>query len=168
MATVRKTRRDTVQGAVNSFQDVMAADVLAWPESMPLPEDQQEAAQAKLEFSNLQKGRARSHWRPHHAAILADAALMGGQLAKLSAMLIKSGPIIKTEKGHATRSPILDSMSMVASLRGQALKQLGLVGERAERDGVATGQNQARQTMKQVYRDDADQLLAGCNDDLLA
>lgn len=165
MTTTRKIRRDSLQGQLNAFAAAQSADVLQWPDSVTLPADPAEAATAKMHFSNLQKGRARSHWRPHHSTLMAEVALMSGQIAKLTEMLTKSGAVIRTEKGHLTRSPLLDALSMVVSLRTQNLKSLGLVGDHAERDGAAHGQNQARQTLGAF--NDPDSLLAGFSDDLL-
>ncbi len=162
MATTRKTRRDSLQGQLDAFAAAQSADVLQWPDSVDLPADPAEAATAKMHFSNLQKGRARSHWRPHHSTLMAEVALMSGQIAKLTEMLTKSGAVIRTEKGNLTRSPLLDALSMVASLRSQNLKSLGLVGQHAEKDGAGKVESAARQTLDGYSP--GDELLAGYDD----
>ncbi len=150
---------------LDGFQAAQSPDVLEWPAGVELPGDPAEAAQAKVTFSELQKGRNRTHWKPHHGTLLAETSLLNNQISVMSKLLIKSGAVVKTPKGHLARNPVLDALSMLASLRTQNYKALGLTGGFAERDGAATGQNQARQTM--AAHGEADSLLAGFSDALI-
>jgi hypothetical protein len=161
---VRKVRRDTIQGLLQAHQDAGAVDVLQWPNAVELPANDVEAHEARAIFSDLQKGRSRAHWRPHHARLLAETSLLSGQISVMTKMLLANGSVVVGKNGHSTRSPILDALSMLVSLRGQNLKGLGLIGQHAEADGRAKGAAAARTVLDNT---DNDGLLARY-DDLLA
>ncbi len=153
---VRKIRVDTVAGAVLSFQSATQADPLTWPSDVNLPSDQDEQKKALAIFSEVQAGRARSHWKPHHARMVAEYSLLTGQIDLLMARILATGPTIITAKGHEARNPLLDAMAMFTSQRNQLIKSLGLAGARAETDTSA----KAEQAIK-------DGPLANSMDDLI-
>lgn len=164
MATkIRKTRSDTVAGAIEAHQAAQMPDPLQWPTDVALPVALEDERKAKLIFSEVQAGRNRSHWRPHHARQVAEYALLTGQIDKLMAFVIEHGPTTKGPSGHVTRSPALDAMSMLTSQRNQLTKALGLIGQRAEQDSDAKTQNGAR-NMYGAHARDMDGLLATASD----
>lgn len=134
---VRKIRVDTVAGAVATFQEASKADPLSWPSDVNLPADQEEQTKALAIFSEVQAGRARAHWKPHHARMVAEYSLLTGQIDLLMARILATGPTIITAKGHEARNPLLDAMSMFTAQRNQLIKSLGLAGARAETDNSA-------------------------------
>ena len=141
---MRKTRVDTVAGAINAHSEAQLPDPLQWPQDVALPAAEEDARKAKIIFSEVQAGRNRNHWKPHHARQVAEYALLTGQIDKLMAVVIQTGPVTRGINGHLTRSPILDAMSMLTSQRNQLTKALGLIGIRAEQDSDAKAQNGAR------------------------
>jgi hypothetical protein len=79
----------------------------------------------------------------------------------MTAMLMRSGSLIKSSSGASfVRSPVLDSLSMLQSLRGQLSKQLGLSGAYFEQDGVARSTNEASQVISKAKQNNYDDLLA--------
>ncbi len=156
-ATVRRIRSDTISGAVQQFADANAAPALEWDEAVQLPTDPLEKEQALTIFADLLAGRNREHWRPHHARLLSETALLTGQISAMTAILLREGSISAGKNGHPTRSPVLDALSMLQSLRTQNYKSLDLVGARANDDSRSKGANQAAQ---KIQRGGAHDLLA--------
>jgi hypothetical protein len=160
MVTRRKQRSDSIAGELTAHLEARLPDPLYWPQDVALPVDVEDARKAKVIFSELQHGRNHSYWRPHHARMLAEYALLTGQIDKLMALVLKTGAVTQGKNGHLTRSPLLDAMSMMVSQRAQLLKSLGLIGARAEEDSAAKSANSARL----VHKNSFDSLLAGGSD----
>jgi hypothetical protein len=157
MPQIRRTRADTVNGAVEQFRDANSAPPLEWDEAVQLPADPAEREQALAIFNDLLSGRNREHWRPHHARLLSETALITGQISVMTNVLIRTGSLAKGKNGHTSRSPVLDALSMLQSLRMQNYKSLDLIGARASEDSRSKGANKASQLIK---RGDYDDLLA--------
>ena len=147
-ASVRRIRSDTISGAVQQFADISAKPALEWDKAVALPTDPIEREQALTIFNDLLAGRNREHWRPHHARLLSETALLTGQISVMNAMLLKDGAIAVGRNGHPARSPVLDALSMLQSLRTQNYKSLDLLGARANEDSRSKGANQAAQKVK--------------------
>jgi hypothetical protein len=160
---IRKTRSDTVAGSLEAHRAAQLPDPLTWPQDVALPAAPDDERKVKTIFSEVQAGRNRNHWRPHHSRQVAEYALLTGQIDKLMAFVIEHGPTAKGPSGHVTRSPALDAMSMLTSQRNQLTKALGLIGQRAEQDNDAKAQNGARDVYS-THNRDIDGLLASASD----
>lgn len=164
MATkIRKTRADTIAGSIEAHRAAQLPDPLTWPADVALPAAPDDERKVKTIFSEVQAGRNRNHWKPHHSRQVAEYALLTGQIDKLMAFVIEHGPTHKGPSGHVSRSPALDAMSMLTSQRNQLTKALGLVGQRAEQDNDAKAQNGAR-SVYGTHNRDHDGLLASASD----
>ena len=141
---MRKLRSDSTTSQVLAFKRANDEPPLHWSEHVQLPPDSAEAEEAKRIFADMLEGRSRSHWKPHHARLLSETSLLTGQISKMTALLLKTGSVTAGKNGHPTRSPVLDALSMLQSLRMQNLKSLGLVGGHAERDNDSKSENNAR------------------------
>lgn len=155
MNTVRKIRSDTVYGLVAAHGEAQKPPPLTWPSDVNLPEVKSELDKALLIFTEVQSGRSRSHWKPHHARQAAEYSLLTLHIDKLLLAVAKNGPVIEGRGGHAMRSPLLDAMSVLTAQRNQVAKSLGLSGQRAEADHSGNVEAAARTTYQ------SDGLLAG-------
>lgn len=151
-AQVRRTRSDTVNGIIQQFADAQADDALKWDDSVLLPDDATERAQALEIFSEMLQGRNREHWKPHHSRLLSETALISLQISKLTKNVVEQGAIVEGRGGYKIRSLALDALSMLQSLRTQNFKSLDLIGNRASLDTRAAGAARAKSTM--AGRDD--------------
>lgn len=98
------------------------------------------------EFVDQQRGRARSRWRAWHASVLAEVCLINAEQRKLVGLLTKTGSMSRGEKSgdRLVRSPILDSMSMLAALCQQLLRTAGLGTAKSESDTHGAAEAEAK------------------------
>ena len=156
----RKTRSDSVAGLTQAFADANKPVPLTWPESIDLPSNQSERAEALKCFEEVQRARSSKFFKPHHSILIAEYAIVTGQIRVLMEMLRRSGAVINSN-GRPTRSPVLDAMSVLYSIRSQLMKQLNLTGRYLEDDSAAASANRASQVM--MGHDDND-MLGGIGD----
>ena len=146
---------------VAAFAAIEAPPPLTWPAAVKLPAKDDEAAQVLATFNDVLRARSPEHWRPHHAPLIAEYALLSGQIQVMTAVLIRSGALVKNSAQNGfIRNPALDALSMLQSLRGQLSKQLGLSGAFFENDGVARSTNEASQVISKAKQNNYDDLLA--------
>ena len=124
----RRERTDSIHSLVSSQRIAsQKGPILDWPAHIKI-DDSLDADVVMATYTDVFKGRSAAHWKPHHASIAAHLALLMAEQQKLTELLLRTGSIVKGKNGHASRSPVLDSLSMISSLIGQSQKQLGLVG----------------------------------------
>jgi hypothetical protein len=156
----RKTDpRNTTQSLLRAHVAAAAKPVLAWPPALELPSDETQRSEALNEFDQVLKGRNAAHWKPHHASLVGEYALISGQIRTLMKQLNKFGPLTKSPNNPSQliRSPLLDALTMLQSNRSTLVKQLGLSGAAAEGDGLAKAAQEASVVQRRIN----DPLLAG-------
>jgi len=152
----RKTRSDTVAGALETNRLVKQGAALEWPESSFPLDTWDDVTQDFLlgEFNEMLQSRNFKHWRPHHAGLLAEIAIINLEQRKLLGVMTKAGSMSKGGKNgdRLTRSPILDSMATLSALRQSLLKSAGINTASAENDQAASDQHKVRSDVEDRKR----------------
>ena len=149
----------SVEGLVQALQKAEAPPVYEFPPHFALPDDPADRADLLKEFYDLQLHRSREHWAGEmHRNLLAELATINHQIRVQTRILMATGAVAVSAKGGSVRSPSLDAMSLLVSIRGGLLKNLGLTESQRERDGEARAVKGAKSVISKAKATENDLL----------
>ena len=155
----RRTRVDTVQGALDAFRP--AAEV-SWPLEIPRATDAASAAREMALFRQIVAERSTLDWSDYAVVTAARLASCTAMATALMSQLQEEGPTIMGGKHGTTAvvNPKLSAAQMLQATLTQLARQLGLAVPAIDKKALANSAAAERSAKSAIAKMATDDLLA--------
>lgn len=122
----RRKRSDSAAAAIEAFRKD-APDV-AWPAEEITPmRGEADRKHAERLFAKILRMRASGDWLPFDIVAAAELATVTVHLDKVMRTIDRTGWVTQNDKGHLSRTPLLDAVTHLSQRRLALARALGIV-----------------------------------------